>query len=373
MNRDVLEAIFTVNLGVKDDERVLVFTDTIGPGENPGPEERKNRENLREIARVAAEAGAAHCGVDFVEFPAGRGHGAEPPAGVWTAAFGGKVVETLDGKGVMERILAKTASKDDLKWAEDVIEEHGNSPHAVVAMSHYSTSHTRFRDFLNRIRGTRYASMPMFEEVMLSGVMTADWHAVEKRTKALASMMAPGHTVVLTSHNGTNLIFSKKDREVIPDTGIITEPGTFSNLPAGEAFLAPVEGTAEGVLVVEYSPTGELKKPVELEVKKGAVSRIYGEGAFADELRDRIGDNPLCGNIAELGVGTNDRATRPDNILETEKILGTVHVALGDNSSFGGKVSVPFHEDYIFFRPNLEVLLADETRVELLIEGKPKF
>ncbi len=75
-------------------------------------------------------------------------------------------------------------------------------------------------------------------------------------------------------------------------------------------------------------------------------------------------------NIAELGIGTNDRASRPDNILEAEKILGTIHIAFGDNSSFGGKVSTPFHEDYVFYGPTVTAILEDGTRDILLDEGK---
>jgi len=124
--------------------------------------------------------------------------------------------------------------------------------------------------------------------------------------------------------------------------------------------------------VLEWAPTGKFHNPVELIVKKGQVVEVVGKDEFSNDLRDRIAKNPLCGNIAELGIGTNDKASRPDNILETEKILGTIHIALGDNSSFGGKVSVPFHQDFIFFRPNMEVVKGEE-KIEILIEGEPRF
>ena len=214
--------------------------------------------------------------------------------------------------------------------------------------------------------------MPLFERFMLDGAMTADWKEVEKRTNNLVSMISGAETVIITSHNGTSISFSIKDRNVLPDTGILTERGSFGNLPAGEAFLAPVEGTAEGILVLEWAPTGKFHNPVELIVKKGQVVEVVGKDEFSNDLRERIRKNPLCGNIAELGIGTNDKASRPDNILETEKILGTVHIALGDNSSFGGKVSVPFHQDFIFFRPNMEVVKG-EDKIEILVEGEPRF
>jgi leucyl aminopeptidase (aminopeptidase T) len=84
----------------------------------------------------------------------------------------------------------------------------------------------------------------------------------------------------------------------------------------------------------------------------------------------RLSENKGNGNIAEFGVGTNHAAKRPDNILESEKILGTVHIALGDNSSFGGKVKAPFHQDFIFFKPTVTLIHKDGSRKEILKAGK---
>lgn len=372
MPSEALEKIYTVNLGVKEDERVLVFTDLIGENEEVSDDERGRRQALVGIASDVAEAGESLCDVEYLEFTAVGSHGKEPPKELWEACFGAKAIDMLDKKELLSLILSKKANADVLKAAEEIIEKYAECPAAIIALSNYSTSHTRFRDFLTRVKGVRYASMPLFERFMLEGAMTADWTDVERRTKRLVSMMSGADTVVITSHNGTSISFSIKGRETLPDTGILTERGSFGNLPAGEAFLAPVEGTADGILVLEWAPTGKFHNPVELIVKKGQVVEVVGKDDFSNDLRDRIAKNPLCGNIAELGIGTNDKASRPDNILETEKILGTIHIALGDNSSFGGKVSVPFHQDFIFFRPNMEVVKGEE-KIEILIEGEPRF
>ncbi len=369
---EVLKDIFTVNLGVKKDERALVFTDLVNPLEHPGPDEAARRKSLRLIAEAAARAGAGLCTTDYVEFPSVMSHGSEPPEVLWRSAFGDKAVDELVRTRLLEPILAKKAGEEVLHEAEQIIKKLGVSPAAIVALSNYSTSHTRFRDYLTRCMGARYASMPLFEESMLSGAMKADWTKVAERTTRLMERMKGADMVYVTSHNGTSINFSMKGRDVLPDTGILTEPGSFGNLPAGEAFLAPVEGTAVGTLVLEYAPTGRLKEPIELVVKNGSAIKVLGSGPFADDLRRQIAKNPLVGNIAELGIGTNDMATRPDNILETEKILGTVHIALGDNSSFGGLVNVPFHQDFIFFEPTLEVV-RDGQKVELILEGRPHF
>ncbi len=369
---EVFKKIFTTNLGIKKSERTLVFTDLIHQGEEVSRDERRQRESLRDIARAVAEEGKKLCPTEYIEFQSVMGHGKEPPVEVWEAAFGPKAIAELVEKDIMDRVLLKEASPDELEEAEEVIKALGRSPEAIVALSNYSTSHTRFRDFLTRCMRSRYASMPLFDEGMITGAMTADWKKVDKRTRKLAGMMNGSDMVYVTSHNGTSIAFSMKGREVKPDTGILTEPGSFGNLPAGEAFLAPLEGTAEGLLVLEWAPTEKLSESVSLYVKGGRVVEVAGRSELASSLRKWIEENPLIGNIAELGVGTNDKASRPDNILETEKILGTVHIALGDNSSFGGTVSVPFHQDFIFFGPNLEIL-KDGRKIELIIDGEPRF
>lgn len=370
--QDAIRNIYTVNLGVKRDERVLVFTDTIRSGEELSDIDRARRNDLLNIAKEVAEAGRTFADIRYVEFPSVMGHGKEPPFEMWVAAFGAAAAHKLSDGGLLDRIIAKGASVEDLKNAEEIIITTALSPGAIIALSNNSTSHTRYRDFLTRSMHVRYASMPIFERFMLTGAMTADWTSVKERTERLIETVRDADMAYITSHNGTSISFSVAGRNFLPDTGIITEPGSFSNLPAGEAFVAPVEGTAEGLLVLEWAPTGKLPRPISLKVEKGSVVDISGDGEFAVELRGKLKANPLTGNIAELGIGTNEKAARPDNILETEKILGTVHIAIGDNSSFGGKVSVPFHQDFIFFQPTLEVTRG-EKKIEVISAGAPRF
>lgn len=372
---DVMRSIFTVNLGVKKDDLAIVMTDIAGPddAERLSRPDRAKWLELNDIAKAVAKAGSEVCNTRYLEFPSVMGHGHEPPVEVWESAFGIDAVSRLSAAGLLSRIIGKKAAGDDLVRAQSIIEASAKAPDAVVALTNYSTSHTRFRDFLTRCCRTRYASMPLFEKAMLTGSMTADWKEVEARTMRLVKMMQGADMVFITTRNGTSISFSVKGRDARPDTGIITGPGAFSNLPAGEAFLAPVEGTAEGILVLEWAPAGRLSQHITLEVRRGMVNEIAGMDEFADDLREKIAVNPLVGNIAELGIGTNDKASRPDNILETEKILGTIHIALGDNSSFGGRVSVPFHQDFIFYRPTMEIINDRGEKIEVLVEGEPRF
>ncbi|MGD8351679.1 MAG: aminopeptidase [Nitrospirota bacterium] len=369
---DALRAIFRVNLGVKKDERVLVFTDKPSRKERLSPEDVLRRERLRDIALLAEETGRGFTKkIRFCEFPSTGSHGAEPPAELWESAFGSAAVKALREAKVLSPILRKKARPRQMEEAERILRRRKRSAvSAVVALSFYSTSHTAFRRLLTTACGGRYASMPIFEAPMLEGAMNVDWKALARRTGAVAGAVNSFDTVRVTTPNGTDITLSKKTRQAHADTGILTKPGSFGNLPAGEVYLAPLEGTARGTLVLEWAPTRELSSPVRLTIKEGLVTSVQGNEEFALELERKLSERPENRNLAELGIGTNDRATRPDNILESEKILGTVHFALGDSSSFGGRVHTPFHQDFVFFLPTVVLSDGDGKRLTLMKDGK---
>lgn len=369
---DALRAIFRVNLGVKKTEKVLVFTDKPSKKEQLSPEDSIRRERLRDIALLAEETGRSYTKkIIFCEFPSTGSHGVEPPAEVWECAFGKGAVAALREARLLGPILRKRATPIQLVKAGKIIGRRKRSAvDAVVALSFYSTSHTSFRKFLTTVCGARYASMPIFEAQMLEGAMRVDWKALARRTRSIADAVNEFDAVRVTTPNGTDVTLSKEGRTARADTGIITKPGSFGNLPAGEVYLAPLEGTAQGTLVLEWAPTRELSSPIRLVLKDGLVAGIQGNEDFVLWLEKKLSERPENRNLAEFGIGTNDRATRPDNVLESEKILGTVHFALGDSSSFGGTVKAPFHQDFVFFLPTIVLSGKGRKRLTLMKDGK---
>lgn len=355
----VIENLFKVNLGIRKDEKLLVFTD----------DERKE---TGEIGTLFADTGRRFAeDVAYIEFRSTGCHGVEPPYKIWEKAFGERTCEELDVKGLLEPLIHKQISKEELNEVEKIIRSHKKEAvNAVIALSHYSTSHTRFRKMLTTVCGTRYASMPLFDRHMLTGAMDVDWKSMAERTARIAARVNECEDIEIKSPNGTSIRFSRKGREAKEDTGILTEPGSFSNLPAGEVYLAPREGTAEGRLVLEWAPTRKLERPLTLHIEKGEVLQLEGNEPFVEYLEGKFAEDRKNRNIAELGIGTNDKAARPDNILESEKILGTIHIALGDNSSFGGTVSTPFHQDFVFFRPTVTLICEKGEKKEILREGR---
>jgi len=100
------------------------------------------------------------------------------------------------------------------------------------------------------------------------------------------------------------------------------------------------------------------------------VKHLKGSEPYLKIIANKLNEKKENRNIAELGIGTNDKAKRPDNILESEKIMGTIHIAFGDNSSFGGKVSTPFHQDFVFFYPTVTLISKSGKKRLLIQKGK---
>ncbi|MGA1864661.1 MAG: aminopeptidase [bacterium] len=368
-----IERLYSRNLGVKPGETVLAFTDRVSPEENAPHDQVEKRRELLELFRLIVEKAPSGVKVNEVIFDATGRHGKEPPEALWKAAFGFEVVEGLKKEGLWNNLMSKSLEKVEVDRVKQILPDFCSvKTDVIIGMSYYSSTHTRFREFSTGLFQIRYASMPLFDRDMLSVTVTADWKKIAERTKKIASLFRNAQEVLIDAPNGTNLSLGIKDIPIHEDTGLLTEPGSFGNLPAGEVFMPPSPGAANGKLVLEFAPTWRLEKPVTLFIEKGEVVRVSGNDPYAADLDRFLERDQNYRNIAELGIGTNDRATRPDNILESEKILGTIHIALGDNSSFGGRIRTSFHQDFVVFHPSLTLLYPDDKRKDLLIRGKLK-
>ncbi len=230
----------------------------------------------------------------------------------------------------------------------------------VVIPTSTSLSHTQARKEANA-QGARIATLPNITEDIMKRSLAVNYQKIKERSVMIADLLSSADTARITTERGTDLIMTLKGREADPDFGIYHKKGDFGNLPAGEAYIAPLEGKSEGTLVVDgaIAGVGKLDELVTITVKKGMAEKIEN----CPQLEKLLDEHGSPGrNIAELGVGTNDKAQVTGNALEDEKVMGTVHVACGSNALFGGTVSVPVHLDCIILNPSLVV--DDELVIE---------
>ncbi len=369
--QQAFEALFATNMGCRPGERILVFSDLIRDDERVSEADRDRRDRLHATAQDLAEYAAARYGAAaFCDFPATPTSGAEPPLALWQAVFGKAIVEQFEVAGLMGLLLNKSIDAAGLERARGIVTA-GKAAVAdiIIALANNSTSHTNFRRLACHA-GARFASLPHFDPEMFGTSMTVDWHALAQRTDRLVTAVNRAEWVQVECPNGTVMHICKKGRLAEGDDGLLTADGAFGNLPAGEAYLAPLEGESHGTMVIEWGPTAKLQSPLTLTIADGKVVRIDGEDPLRQRLEAKFAENPNCRNLAELGIGTNDKASRPDNVLEAEKILGTIHLALGDNTGFGGTVAAPFHEDYVFYQPTVTLVMADGSQEVILDSGR---
>jgi leucyl aminopeptidase (aminopeptidase T) len=221
-----------------------------------------------------------------------------------------------------------------------------------IAPTSRSLSHTQARKRASDA-GVRGATLPGVTAEMLARVMAVDFQTMARRSQAVAKLLDAATTAHVSCPLGTDFQLDLTGRAGLADDGRLGAAGAFGNLPAGEGFVAPLSG-AGTIFASSLAPLGLSREPVRLTVRDGRITAAEG-GLGAEYLRQLRAHGELGTNLAELGVGTNDRATLTGNVLEDEKILGTVHVAFGASAGIGGTVSVPIHLDVVVLDASLTI------------------
>ena len=211
-----------------------------------------------------------------------------------------------------------------------------------------SLSHTTARKTASE-QGARGATLPGAEPDMFARLMGAEFDQMARRSQQVADLLTEAGEARFTCPKGSDMRFDLSTRTAIADDGDLTARSAFGNLPCGEGFVSPLGGSGRFVGTTLGRFGLELGES-ELVVEDGRL--VGGPDAFLAHL-DAHG--PDGRHLAELGVGTNDRARLTGNLLEDEKILGTVHVAFGASAGIGGTVTVPVHEDVVVIDPTVTI------------------
>ena len=323
--RSTVITIMKENMALKEGEKILIVNDVPGTDEWSKPftyvvDVVRRSLLAKQFFDVTSEQFPLHL-VDYLTYYTIGQHGKEPPEDV------GKRMAYYD---------------------------------VVICINSYSISHTTAREFACS-RGARVASLPeILPEMFLpNGPLDVDYGKMQSDTITAAKVLTEGNKVRIAASNGTELYFTISGREGRTDTGLIHEKGKWGNLPGGEAYVAPVEGTTFGKLVVSTGFYPGLEHDMIFVFEEGEVTKIVGGGKVGNYFRNilNLSSQDLKfkrrRNCAEFGIGTNPNAKRADNVLEAEKMKGTIHIAVGDNSHFGGVISSDIHEDFIVNKPDV--------------------
>ncbi len=277
---------------------------------------------------------------------------------------------------LLEVLEENSIEFDYLEYEEP--ENHGEEPperiaeamkeaDVFIAPTVKSISHTEARVKACE-NGSRGATLPGITKEIWNTSLQADYGKVEELSEKVYKLLEKTEEVRVETPSGTDLRFEVDTEYFHTDTGMIRGPGEFGNLPAGEADGGTVK--AEGTLVIDHMPYIENSKGLEVEIRDNEVVSVEGEET---RLQETFSEVEGSRNIAEFGFGTNPEATLIGNILQDEKVLGTVHIAFGDNTSYipeGDEKRNPcdIHWDTVCKEPTV---WFDDTK--LLEEGEPVF
>lgn len=250
---------------------------------------------------------------------------------------------------------------------------HGEEPPAPIAalmresdvifgLTGMSMAHTGARQAATAA-GARYLSMPDYSLSMLKrSALHVDFHAISPVAGSLGNHLTKAGRVTVSSPAGTALAVDIAGRSANVCPGWCDGPGTLASPPDAETNVAPVEYSADGILVVDgsipFPGLGLLDEPVTLEIRQGRI--VSGHGSkFADLMRvleqDPTGNSTL---LAEVGIGLNPEARLCNSMLEDEGAMGTVHFGFGSNHTIGGTIKASQHIDMVITNPTLA---ADDT------------
>jgi aminopeptidase len=194
--------------------------------------------------------------------------------------------------------------------------------------------------------------------------LAADCHLLEEA-------LARGHQLELHSHTAAGEQHTLQagiggwSRLPVASDGIIGD-GVWGNVPSGETYISPLEGTAQGTVVINGSVPGLViphEEEIVLYFDDGCLARIVPpDNAAARWLESTqlakvrsTGDSSWT-NLAEIGIGVNVAVTTlTGNMLFDEKAAGTAHIAIGDNTYMGGTVRADIHCDMVILDPTITI------------------
>ncbi len=209
--------------------------------------------------------------------------------------------------------------------------------------------------------GVRYLAMPgvRLETFRDDGPLAVDFDAIRADAERVGAAWGKAAAFHLTTPAGTDLRGSVEGRPGRVLHGLARDDGDYMAPPDIESGTAPVEGSSEGIVVVDadllFMGQGPLPSPVVLHFAAGELAGVEGEEAGRlQEMLARCADDRM-GNLAEVSMAFNPSGRVCGVAMETESALGTAHIALGNSIAYGGNVDAIAHLDCVMRDATLEL------------------
>lgn len=197
-----------------------------------------------------------------------------------------------------------------------------------------------------------------------------EYEGMRSDAKRLLNALKGADGLEIKNERGTHLKMSVSGRTFFTDAWIQEDLKNWVNLPAGEVIVAPVEDSVEGRLVCDLAVggIGKLDAQMTLTIQAGRVVAMEGGGDARGRIEAALATDDSSNMVGEFAIGINPKARLEAEFLEAEKVMGTCHVAFGNNSDMpGGRNNSRNHMDFLFSKPIVDAVKGN--RRERLVES----
>jgi leucyl aminopeptidase (aminopeptidase T) len=245
--------------------------------------------------------------------------------------------------------LPVAAQKRFAPWFTRFLEEMAAHEPTIVLVSHDMVRSQGLLEAIGRpdqqvkIHAARFFCDWALPGASFARVYSADPGEVARYRDALLARLGTGGEIHVTTALGTDITFQARDWR---DHG-------------NEILTAPVEGTAEGVVLYDASVFwGPPDSPIRAAFEKGRVVSAECVGVVAGQLSHWLAHSQAdegAAELAELGLGINPNAELYGDVMESEMAQGTCHLDLGNNLPFGGQNASRVHYGGVIALPTITV------------------
>ena len=209
---------------------------------------------------------------------------------------------------------------------------------------------------LAKRHGFRGATLHGVNDIILRSGLAVDYNEVSRDAEKLrlALTWADHFEIDFALVDDTHTLRLECGRqEAQKSHGIcLADEPDVANLPAGEVYFVPTGG--QGTFPMQYAD-GTLGLQQVSGGRINGATLIGGDQAVIDAHNAKLADDPVTGELGELGFGTQVLPVSGRDIQD-EKILGTMHVATGRSDHLGGnltpdkfaKAQNATHDDILF-------------------------
>lgn len=223
-------------------------------------------------------------------------------------------------------------------------------------------------------------SLSTDEAVIISDLAGTSPNELLKRGEELKKTLSAATKIRVTSKLGTDVSFDwdPKRRKYLISAGFPHEhEDRWDNL-GGEVFTAPLHETVNGRLVIDgaIAKIGLVDGVVVVDISngRGAINKSESKASkkILNIFEEEMNIFPCASVVGEFGVGTTPGLKLRGELLNDEKVEGTIHFAFGDSyasDGSGGENDCDNHTDCMITSPTVEMTVNGKI-VLLMEDGK---